>query len=204
MGCRKIRVEEYYDDLTGEVHLLEALEEMVFVFDGVALAVHLNDENAAAFRAAMAPFVEAARQTSKAKVMSTLPKKPRHLRAVPDVTEPVEAPPETPFPGKGEESQPLSEPEVPEVPGQAPDVSDFSSPNAPSRPSLSVVPTPRTSIPPEWAKYAPSARDDQPTRIFKCRQWATAMGTPAHETLNGVVFETWETFYREQRWVNHV
>lgn len=211
MGCRKFKGEAFFDDLTGETHLPEELEELVFVVDGQALAIHLDDDNAAKFRAAMAPFVSAARPTSKAKVLATLPKRKRHLTVVPDPpregseSEPQEESQEGPSPHKGEESQSLSEPEGLSVPDSPAGPLD-SAPGSPARPTLALAPplTERRveAIPAEWAAHAPSAKDDKPTRVAKARKWATLLGGSANETLTPAVFAKWEEFYQRAAWRN--
>jgi len=202
MGCRKYRGEAFFDDLTGETHLPEELEEMAFAFDGQALIIDLSDENAAAFREAMAPFVRAARPASKSKVLATLPKRERRLKAVPDVpvspptesaSEPESEPQDAPISPKGEEFEPLSEPEGNQVPEAPSDASDSSF----SRPALTVVPV---STPDDWAPWAPTPRDDKPERVRKARNWLTAQGRGQHEVLTPKIFAEWEEFYQRQKW----
>lgn len=229
MGCRRYKGERYFDDLTEETHLPEELEEMPFVFDGQALVIDLSDDNAAAFRAAMAPFVDAARPTSKAKVLGTLPKRERHLKVVPPLpaeekeNEPEEEQPEGPSPHKGESTDALSEPDgllVPESPAKPLDsvppvepsfegregdpskaVSDLRSLTA--RPALSLAPpVPTEPIPAPWAEFTPARGDDKQSRVFKTRKWATEMGTPLNETLTPKQFAAWEAWYRDERWRN--
>lgn len=228
MGCRRFKGEAFYDDLTGETHLPEELEELVFAFDGEALAIHLDDDNAAAFRAAMAPFVSAARPTSKSKVLGTLPRRKRHLTVVPDPppeqserpliadqerlamdrlcdhgqNEPDESGQNAPETEKGESAGALSEAKgllVPESPSKP---LDFSSPVEP-RPALSLAPpAPVTPIPAPWGEFAPDGNDDKRSRIFKTRKWATEMGYPLNETLTPEMFTKWEEWYRDERWRN--
>jgi len=54
-------VEHIYDDLTGELITGDG-EQLRFTVNGADYELDLNVENAAAFRAALAPYIEAARK----------------------------------------------------------------------------------------------------------------------------------------------
>jgi len=209
MGCRKYKGRQYWDDLTGETHLPEELEEMAFAFDGQALVIDLSDENATAFREAMAPFVRAARPASKSKVLATLPKRERHLKAVPDVpvsppaesaSEPESEPQNAPISEKGQSVEPRTEPEGTRVPDEPSDASNLGfGPQVREANEARQAPE-RT--PEEWAPHAPASNDDQPARVAKTRAWATLMGTPPEQPLTKMMFRAWEEFYRRQGWRN--
>ncbi|MDO5080819.1 histone-like nucleoid-structuring protein Lsr2 [Buchananella hordeovulneris] len=56
----KTKTERYMlDDFDGSI----ATQEIAFAFEGVTYEIHLNDERAEEFRAAIAPFVAAARRS---------------------------------------------------------------------------------------------------------------------------------------------
>jgi hypothetical protein len=157
----------------------------------------------------MAPFVKAARPTSKAKVLGTLPKRPRHLTVVPPLppeeseSEPEESGQNAPETHKGESVDALSEPEGLLVPESPPKPLDSVPGSQAVRPALSLAPPAgRTPAPPEWAEFAPARGDDMQSRVFKTRKWATAMGCPANKTLGPKMFAKWEEWYREERWNN--
>lgn len=218
MGCRKFKGRQWLDDLDGQTYLPEDLEEIVFVLDGEAKVIHLNRANADAFREAMGPYVDAAQPTTKSKVLSTLPRKKRHLSIVPSVedregessravsdlrsltTTPVEndvqaEPENTSFPHKGEAVEALPEPEgtrVPEAPSKPSD----------SSPVLSVVRDDNEDKRKPWLPMAPHSKDDQQAKVFKVRKWATAMGLPPQKPLTPEMFERWEAFYITQGWLN--
>jgi len=209
MGCRKYKGEAFFDDLTGETHLAEELERMVFVFDGQAYEIDLTDENAEDFRAFMARYTGAARTTSKAKVLATLPKKQRHLSVVPSpAPEPAGSEQDAPETPKGQSVETPEEPKGTDIRETPSDVSDSVPvpevrPQAPApRPALSVVPPPPQRMPNVWAPHAPHTSDDKGTRVRKVRAWATLMGTPSEQLLTPDMFQQWEKFYREQGWLN--
>ena len=54
-------VHQLVDDLDGTVLEPGAGETVTFSLDGVAYEIDLTDDNAAAFRAAMSPYIDAAR-----------------------------------------------------------------------------------------------------------------------------------------------
>lgn len=228
MGCRKFKGRQWIDDLSEQTHLPEELEEIVFVFDGQAKVIHLNRENAAAFRASMSPYSEAAQPTTKSKVLSTLPRKPRHLSIVPpspsvDSETPHEAQnsPETQwitdrrsgsdcedstlegrFPQKGEAVEALSELEGTRVPETPSKPLDSRSPDEPAKTVSSVAPLPEWTTPQAWAQHAPNQNDDQLTKVRKVRAWATALAVPTEQTLIPEMFQQYDKFYREQGWLN--
>lgn len=210
MGCEKIQIVQYYDDLTRKVRLPEELEEFAFVFDGQALVLHVDDENAAAFRAAMAPFVEAAQPTTKAKVLATLPKgrarKRDHLKVVPDVEVAATEPPNAPETHQGEESETVSAPEVPQVPEATPEPSDSRpSSEAQPRPKLAMVPDRRPRIPAVWAQSAPSTTDQKADQMLKARAWAGDVGRDLPGGMvTAQVLSDWSAWYTEQRWMDYL
>ncbi len=57
-------VHQLVDDLDGTVLEVGAGETVLFSLDGTAYEIDLTDENAAALRAALAPFIAAARSVS--------------------------------------------------------------------------------------------------------------------------------------------
>lgn len=225
MGCRKFKGEAYFDDLSDEPRLPEELERVVFVFDGEALELDLDDDNAAMFRQAMSPFVRAARKTSKAAVLATLPRKRRHLTVVPspavmpvsEETAPQGAPfPQTDpdsgsgcedstlegrFPLEGNDTDGLTGSEGPPVPETSPDVSESRVPE-PAKPALSLVPDEKTKRAwDQWAAFAPEARDDKADRMLKARQWAGALLVELPDgKVTPEILVQWEEFYRERRW----
>lgn len=205
MGCRKYKGHQYFDDLTGQTHLPEELESFAFVFDGEALEIDLTDENAAAFREAMAPFVKAARRTTKSRVMATLPRRKRHLHAVPDVPpspEPLQAPENAPSEEKGDDAEALPDSEGTQVPEEAPSALNSSAPEPAPRPALSIVSRPPMEpIPEQWVAYKPERRDDMADRRLKARQWAGAMAMQLPDNkVTDEILKRWEGFYRERRW----
>lgn len=227
MGCRKVK--QWSCDLSGDDCLPEDLEGFAFVFDGVAYSIDLSDEHAAAFRQAMAPYVQAARKAATAEVLRTIPRRPRHLRVVPappqeetpdpeTVVDPVISPeiivPDGPKTLQGEESQALSEgpglplPEASSEPANSPGVPTpgpvRALPDRPRRPALSVVPPQADpiAVPAEWARYAPLASDSPPEVIAKARGWATIrLGYTANEPLTSEVRRQHLDFYAGADWL---
>lgn len=225
MGCRKFQGRQWTDDLDGQTHLPEELEEIVFVFDGQAKVIHLNRENAAAFRASMSPYSEAAQPTTKSRVLSTLPRKSRHLSIVPPSPS-VDSEPEgdlgdsllsddrrsdprtqeesqnSPISQKGEAVEALSEPEGTRVPETPSKPLDSRPPDEPAKTVSSVAPLPEWTTPQAWAQHAPNQNDDQLTKVRKVRAWATALAVPTEQTLIPEMFQQYDKFYREQGWLN--
>lgn len=207
MGCRKFKGRQWLDDLDGQTYLPEDLEEIVFVLDGEAKVIHLNRANADAFREAMSPYVDAAQPTTKSKVLSTLPRKKRHLSIVPSTqsdSEPREEAQNSPVPHKGEAVEALSEPggtRVPEAPSKP---SDFSPLEEPAKAVLSVVRPPKPEpVPEAWAPYAPELRDDKADKMLKARQWAGQMAMELPDNMvTPEVLIRWKGFYKERRWLN--
>lgn len=206
MGCRTFKGRQWTDDLDGQTHLPEELEEIVFVFDGQAKVIHLNRENAAAFRASMSPYVVAAQPATKSRVLSTLPRKTRHLSIVPPspsvVPEPEEESQNSPISQKGEAVEALSEPEGTRVPETPSKPLDSSPPDEPAKTVSSVAPLPEWTTPQAWAQHAPNQNDDQLTKVRKVRAWATALAVPTEQTLIPEMFQQYDKFYREQGWLN--
>lgn len=203
MGCRKYKGEAYFDDLTGQTHLPEDLEEMPFVFDGEAYVIDLTDENAAAFRAAMMPFVRAARRTTKSKILASLPKRKRHLKAVPSPspqeseTEPEKTAQNGTVSQKGQEVEARSGAEGSPAAEAPSGPLDSSGAELSPRPALSLA------APPEWAAFAPHRSDDAGDRRLKARQWAAALGMDLPGNMvTPQILEQWEVFYRQGRWIN--
>jgi hypothetical protein len=60
-------VHQLVDDLDGTVLDVGAGETVMFSLDGVAYEIDLTDENAQAFRSALAPYIDAARSVSTAR-----------------------------------------------------------------------------------------------------------------------------------------
>ena len=64
-------VHQLVDDLDGTVLEVGEGETMHFSLDGVAYEIDLTEDNAAAFRAALAPYRDAARSTSGARATAS-------------------------------------------------------------------------------------------------------------------------------------
>ena len=64
-------VHQLVDDLDGTVLDVGAGETVLFSLDGVAYEIDLTDENAAALRSAIAPYVSAARSISSSRGASS-------------------------------------------------------------------------------------------------------------------------------------
>lgn len=60
-------VHQLVDDLDGTVLDIGSGETVLFSLDGVAYEIDLTDDNAAALRAALAPYIEAGRSISSAR-----------------------------------------------------------------------------------------------------------------------------------------
>ncbi|WP_345803345.1 Lsr2 family protein [Microbacterium sp. AZCO] len=63
-------VHQLVDDLDGSVLEVGTGETVLFSLDGIAYEIDLSDENAAAIRAAFAPYVDAARSVSSSRAAS--------------------------------------------------------------------------------------------------------------------------------------
>lgn len=70
-------VHQLVDDLDGSLLEIGEGETVLFSLDGTAYEIDLTDENAAALRAALAPYVAAGRSISSARGASAASSRPR-------------------------------------------------------------------------------------------------------------------------------
>lgn len=70
-------VHQLVDDLDGSLLEIGEGETVLFSLDGTAYEIDLTDENAAALRAALAPYVAAGRSISSARGASATSSRPR-------------------------------------------------------------------------------------------------------------------------------
>ncbi|MBN9155339.1 MAG: Lsr2 family protein [Microbacterium sp.] len=70
-------VHQLVDDLDGSVLEIGSGETVLFSLDGVAYEIDLTDENAAALRAAFAPYISAARSISTRRPSTAGASRPR-------------------------------------------------------------------------------------------------------------------------------
>jgi hypothetical protein len=84
--ARKI-VHQLVDDLDGTLLEVGTGETVLFSVDGVAYEIDLKDENVAAFRSALAPYLDAARSVSRSGSSSASASRQRRRTGQRDYTE---------------------------------------------------------------------------------------------------------------------